>query len=302
MGKHLVDRPPPRPVAVTVREAMADLTASERKVARAFLSDYPVAGLETAGELAARAGVSTPTVVRFVTHLGFAGYAVFQRALRRDVHAQMGSPVEQYDDVLQQTPEDGVLLSSLATLRDSLDSSFRELPASEFDRAVDLLCTPGLRISVMGGRFSHVLARYLVHHLQLLRDQVAILPAEEFARIVLVGEADKHDLLVVFDYRRYDPSTVRLATEARRGGARVLLLTDPWLSPVAEHSDVVLPTRVDAPSPFDSLLPAFGLVETLVAAVTLRLGDVGRRRVERLEGLRKVLDPDAPSSLPPTER
>ena len=81
----------------------------------------------------------------------------------------------------------------------------------------------------------------------------------------------------------------------------MLLLTDPGLSPIAEHADVVLPTRVDAPSPFDSLLPAFGLVETLVAAVTLRLGEKGRHRVERLEGLREVLDPDAPSSLPPTD-
>lgn len=301
MGTHMDDRTHPRPVAATVREAMGDLTASERKVARALLSDYPVAGLETAGELAARAGVSTPTVVRFVTHLGFAGYATFQRALRREVHAQMGSPVEQYDEVLQRTSEEGVLMSSLATLRGALDASFHELPASEFDRAVDLLCTPGVRISVVGGRFSHVLAQYLVHHLQLLRDQVTVLPSDEFARIVLVGEADKDDLLVVFDYRRYDQRTVRLAAEARRGGARVLLLTDPGLSPIAEHADVVLPTRVDAPSPFDSLLPAVALVETLVAAVTLRLGEKGRHRVERLEGLREVLDPDAPSSLPPTD-
>ncbi|OLT24753.1 hypothetical protein BJF82_13125 [Kytococcus sp. CUA-901] len=155
-----------------------------------------------------------------------------------------------------------------------------------------------MRISVVGGRFSHVLAQYLVHHLQLLRDQVAVLPSDEFARIVLVGEVDKDDLLVVFDYRRYDQRTVRLAAEARRGGARVLLLTDPGLSPIAEHADVVLPTRVDAPSPFDSLLPAFGWWRRSSPQSPCGLGEKGRHRVERLEGLREVLDPDAPSSLP----
>ena len=124
-------------------------------------------------------------------------------------------------------------------------------------------------------------------------------PGDEFSRVSLVGDVTKDDLLVAFDYRRYDPSTVRLARAAHRGGARILLLTDPFLSPVSEVSDAVLATRVDSPSPFDSLVPAFALVEALVAAVTDRLGDHGRARVERLEGLREALDPHTPSALPP---
>ena len=59
----------PLGVAERTREAMGSLTASERKVARALLSMYPVAGLGTVAELAERAGVSSPTVVRFVARL-----------------------------------------------------------------------------------------------------------------------------------------------------------------------------------------------------------------------------------------
>lgn len=287
-------------VAAMTREAMGQLTVSERKAARALLSAYPVAGLETVAELADRAGVSAPTVVRFVSRLGFSGYAAFQRALMHEVHARMGSPLEQYAEKRGMPSGPDLLPYAVTTFVDALQSSFATVPPSEFEQAVGMLCSTRTRVHVVGGRFSHVLADYLVAHLQLLRANVSSVPGDEFSRVSLVGDASKDDVLVVFDYRRYDPSTVRLAREAHRNGARVLLLTDPFLSPVSEFSDAVLPTRVDSPSPFDSLVPAFALVEALVAAVTERLGDRGRSRVERLEGLRGALDPHTPSALPPS--
>jgi len=288
-------------VAALTREAMGSLTAAERRAARALLSAYPVAGLETVAQLAERAGVSAPTVVRFVARLGFSGYAAFQRALMREVHARLGSPLEQYAKQREVPQGEDLLPYVASTFVGTIDGSFGEIPGSEFARAVELLCSRRSRVHVVGGRFSHVLADYLVAHLQLLRAGVETVPGDEFSRVSLVGDAGKDDLLVVFDYRRYDPTTVRLAREVHRAGARVLLLTDPWLSPVSEFSEAVLPTRVDSPSPFDSLVPAFALVEALVAAVTERLGDTGRRRVERLEGVREALDPHTPSALPPLQ-
>lgn len=44
-------------VAELTRSAMGRLSTGERKVARALLSAYPVAGLETVAELASRSGV-----------------------------------------------------------------------------------------------------------------------------------------------------------------------------------------------------------------------------------------------------
>lgn len=286
------------PVAALVRAAMGGLSAGERKVARALLAAYPVAGLGTAAELGEQAGVSAPTVVRFVAHLGFPGYAAFQRALRHEVHVRMGSPLEQYAEQREVPPGEELLPFVSSTFARTLQASFAELPASEFERAVDLLADPRLHVHVVGGRFSHVLADYLVAHLQMLRAHVGTVPGDEFSRITLVTDARREDLLVVFDYRRYDPASVRLCSAAAAAGARVLLLTDPWLSPAAEVADVVLPTHVESPSPFDSLVPGMALVEALVTALTERLGDAGRARVERVEQVRTALDPHATSPLP----
>lgn len=290
---------PPGSVADLIRARMGELSPGERKAARALLSAYPVAGLETVAELAERAGVSPPTVVRFVSRLGFPGYPTFQRTLKREVHARMGSPLEQYAQE-REVPTGADLLPFLATTyARAVTTSFRELPTSEFSRAVDLLCQTRRQVHVVGGRFSHVLGDYLAAHLHLLRPGVASVPGDEFSRVAFVDGAGPGDLLVVCDFRRHDPSIIRLAQGAAAGGAALILLTDPWLSPIGELAEVVLPTRVESPSPFDSMVPGMALVEALITAVTEQLGETGRQRVERLEHVRHDLDPHTPSALPP---
>ena len=84
-------------IAEQIRQKLGSLSASERRVARVLLSGAPTAGLESSAKLADQAGVSGPTVSRFVTQrLGFRNYADFQQALRDEIAARVLSPVEVY--------------------------------------------------------------------------------------------------------------------------------------------------------------------------------------------------------------
>src|SRR5438552_19165674 len=85
-------------VAELVRQHQANLSPAERKLARVFLASYPIAGLESVARFAERAGVSAPTVTRFITKLGFRGYPEFQEALRLEVQARLSSPLARYRD------------------------------------------------------------------------------------------------------------------------------------------------------------------------------------------------------------
>ena len=273
-----------RPMNAQVREALDRLSSSERKVGRAILANYPIAGLGTVAELAERAGVSPPTVVRFVSRLGFSGYPAFQKQLVREVHERLGSPLEQYgrDDLL---PADGDLARAGRVFASSIAATIGELPPSEFERTVGLL-SDARRVRLVGGRFSRLLAEYLGAHLMLLRGDVQVIGGDEFSRLSVVADARRGDVIVVFDYRRYDPRIVRLAQRSAERGADLILFTDQWLSPAAEHAATVLPARVEAPSPFDSLVGALAVVETVVAAVTDRLGEAGRERLASMESMR----------------
>ncbi|GGL99094.1 MurR/RpiR family transcriptional regulator [Nakamurella endophytica] len=285
-------------VAALVRERLATFSPSERKVARVLLAGYPIAGLETVAELAGRANVSPPTVVRFVSRLGFSGHPAFQRALRHELHTNLGSPLAQYAKNLHPGGPEALLPHASDVFTTNLAESFHELPRTEFDAAVRLLCDPRKRVHLAGGRFSRLLAEYLTLHLQMLRSDAAMAPEEETARLGLVADSSKSDVLVIFDYRRYDTESVLFARRMADRGCAVVLLTDSGLSPAADVASVVLPARVESPSPFDSLVPAMAMVEALIASIGERLGEQGRRRLELIERMRSGAGAEsaAPSS------
>jgi len=277
---------PVRPtIAELVRENMIQLTASERKVARALLASYPLAGLEPLRELSGRALVSMPTVVRFVIRLGFEGYPAFQQSLRAEVQERISSPSNRFDPQLSSLAPAGLIASSFGHLTKSLEATADGLGSHEFEAAVGLLSDSKRRISALGGRVSHVLATHLVNQLKDLRGDVKVQPGGSTRLMAELFGITKRDVLVVFDYKRYQRDTVTFAQQAARRGASLILITDPLLSPIADVAEQMLTFSVQALPPFDSPIGGFAIVETLLAGVAARLGEAGRARISQMEEL-----------------
>jgi len=271
-------------VAERLRHRLAELTPAERKVAQALMADYPVAGLEPVARLAAAAGVSPPTVVRLVAKLAFGNYAEFQHSLKAEVSARLSSPLEMHAERSGGTSVDA-LRRTERLLCDGISSSLGTLPPAEFENAVALLAEPRRSVTMLGGRFSSMLAEYLAAHLRILRPRVRFVPAAGADRATCVLDLGRRDVLVAFDYRRYQRDTVRLAVTAKKQGAMVIAFTDPYLSPLSAHADVILTSSVASPSPFDALTPAVALAEAVIAALVDRLGDAPRARMARYDAL-----------------
>jgi DNA-binding MurR/RpiR family transcriptional regulator len=283
-----------RAVSEVLRQNLAGFTPAERKVARELLADYPRAGLETVARLAQRAHVSPPSVVRLVTKLGYSGFPDFQEHLRQEVAARSKSALAQYPDVppTGDTPADrGALARTEEVITAGIRQTFEAVPADRLAAAVNLICDPARRVFTIGGRFSGHAAGYLNAHLQLLRATSAAVPTEAMDRAARLLDIGRRDVVIAYDFRRYQHDTVAFGQTAQKQGAALIVFTDPWLSPLAVNADVVFPCTVTAPSPFDSLSPALALTEALIAAVTDCLGDASRRRIERFESLQRDLAP-----------
>jgi len=271
-------------VAERLQLRLADLTPAERKVARVLLAEYPVRGLQPIAKLAAAAGVSAPTVVRLVSKLSFDSYAGFQRSLKSEVSARLSSPLAMHAG--RPAADLGDPLSRSEHLFcDGIRSSFARLPRAEFEQAVRLLADQRRSVTMIGGRFSSMLAEYLAAHLRVLRPNVHVISSAGADRTSTLLDIGRRDILVAFDYRRYQHDTVRAAVTARQQGATLIAFTDPYLSPLAAHADVILTSSVQSPSPFDALTPAVALVEAVIAALVDRLGDQPLARMARYDAL-----------------
>jgi DNA-binding MurR/RpiR family transcriptional regulator len=97
-------------------------------------------------------------------------------------------------------------------------------------------------------------------------------------------DARKGDVVVIMDFRRYEPNAMTLAELAKKRGCTIVLFTDVWLSPVSQLADVVIPLAVEA-SLFDSLTALFATVESLVPSIVRRLGSRALDRMDSLEGV-----------------
>ncbi|MDQ2067802.1 MurR/RpiR family transcriptional regulator [Xinfangfangia sp. CPCC 101601] len=279
------------------------LTPSDLKVARALLADYPAAGLNTVAQLAAIAGVSGPTVVRFVSRLGFDGFPEFQKALLAEVQARMNSPLAMIDaGKATAVPQEQIYQEVIRTCVGMLETTADMVLAAEFDMAARLVSDPSYRLHFIGGRFSGYLAGMLWQHICQLRTDCMMVSNSQPDRIDSLVDIGRRDLIVAFDYRRYQTDTIQYVTASAERGAQVVLFTDPWTSPLAAYAKVVISAPVEGPSPFDTMVPALAQVEALIAAVTTRLSATSRGRIAEIEALRKHsgITEDQHSPLPKT--
>lgn len=268
-------------ISESVTDLMDTLPASERRAAQTLISNYPVVGLKTVAEFAAQAGVSSPTILRFVARLGFSNYAEFQAALQDELAAQLQSPLSRRD-AANAGPQGSFAEAAIDNIRET----FRHVSARQTDAIARLLADSRARIYLAGGRFTDPLARYLAAHLMLLRGNVFHLAGQEHGwrdRLVDIG---KRDVVVVFDIRRYQETVIHFAEQAKARGATVVLFTDQWLSPAARFARHVVAGRVAVPSPWDSSAALFVATEALIAATTTALAARAARRMAEIEQFR----------------
>ena len=269
-----------RTVADLTTAALPTLSRAERQVGRVLLGDYPSAGLSTAAGLAQEARVSPPTVLRFAQSLGFTGFPDLQRALREELRLRSSGPINRVDDevVPGGSARETVLHFARAQSERAVDSLGR-IPESSWDAAVSVLSDPGKRIVLAGGRFSYLLAYHLGLHLEQLRPGVRMINDPDGRDLGTVLDLGRRDVVVLFDFHRYQRSASDLATAAQRRGATLVLVTDSLACPIAPRADVVLDVTSDAGQTFQSMSAAFLLTEQLLTLVVDRMGEPALTRL-----------------------
>lgn len=284
----------PATLADRITASLPSLTNAERRAARALLARYPTTGIETVALFAERAGVSAPTILRFIAKLGFDGYGDFRRELRRELEAQAQYP-------LTRPPEADSAASGLAKLgrrlSDTIGDSLAMCERGELDRLVSALSDERRDVYLLGGDFTDVAARHLEFHLRKMRPRVRLMDHDLIRRADQLTDLRRRDLFILFDIRRYQRDSVDTARLAAARGASVVLITDQWMSDAAEVADLVFRTRVDGPSRWDSLVGMIAFVEILAQAYDEQVWSRSRQRIEVIERHRQALwstEPGAP--------
>lgn len=282
-------------------------TRSEQKIARVLLANYPAAGLSTVASLAGAAGVSAPTVIRFVKELGYDSFKDFQDELRQELSARETSTLQQVTKPAGTGASQGVGrggsthpesseaqgAGSPHELAEIVDDTISKLPSKELKQAVALLSKQSRRIISCGGDYSQVAAEHLVLQLTQVRAHVSVLPHKPVLAAATICDSKKDDVLCVYDVRRYSKRSYTIASAAKAHGLKIVLFTDRWLSPIASIADAVIPVEVASSSGNDSTVAMLAATELICNETAQQLGAASAKRLSKLDELRlKIENPE----------
>ncbi|SOH92246.1 transcriptional regulator, RpiR family [Monaibacterium marinum] len=272
-------------IAERIQSQLDTLTRAERQLAHSILENYPASGLGPLSALARDAQVSAPTVARMVLKLGFKGYPDFQAELREELRAKVQSPIAKHDTWAEGAPSGHVLNSFTEAVIDNIRLTLAQVEPALFDAACALIGDTKRPLFIVGGRVTHTIAEYLFLHMQVVRRGVTHIQSTSNAWPHYLLDAQEGDVFVIFDMRRYENNTLKLAEMAHEKGAKIILFTDQWRSPIHSVADICFSNRIVVPSAWDSMATTLLLVETVISAVQDVNWQTTRGRMETLEDM-----------------
>lgn len=265
-----------------VAVAQPTLTPKMARLA-AFVSDnYVRVAFMSTRELAAAAGVSLATVVRFPAVLGYQNFDALRGSIQDRVNFDL-TAVER----LQQLPTAN--RSPAALLRRIIDAdceslralahTFSEPQIERFNNAV----LAAERVTILGFRYVSPLATFFGYSLGKIKPNVQWYTQADSSLYDRVRLTDDGDLFIVLAFARYSAELVALARYAHRLGIRLLAITDSPLSPVLPLAEVTLFAKPSMLDFVGSLAAPAALINCLVSELGVRLGEQARARLQTLE-------------------
>lgn len=254
----------------SIQARSGDLAASEAKVIDVLLADPLFVGASTTAQVAARAGVSPPTVIRAVRAIGFSGFTELKIEIARARGTtRFFAPA---DELAADASTAAVLGTSIRAGTDALTALGGAIELSALDEAVGLI-EHARQVFAFGSGPSAMVAADAVFRLRTLgvmsigiQDYLSAMIA---ARLLCPG-----DVIIAVSSTGRTPSTLAVADAASSAGASLIALTNQYDTPLASLADIAL---VVGGAPLPAQMAAAGsrlaqlvVIDALVAALALR--------------------------------
>ena len=263
-----------------------EFTPTERKPAQLLLDKFPMIGLETVAQFAKLAGVSGPTVLRLINKLGFKGYLEFQNKLRQELQERLETPIQKSKGTPKKTEAFTEIVRGFQnTVCQNINDSLNNISLSDISSVIQSLSNLERSVYLLGGRYTDVLARHFYLHLHAIRDNVWHIEGQTSTWAEYILDIQKDDIVIIFDIRRYQSNTAIFAKRATDRGAKIILFTDQWYSPISHHAHQVFSFQIKVPSNWDSSAAILTMVDIILAQLTKRLWEKIKDRLESREAI-----------------
>ena len=259
---------------IRIKSTLSSLAPAEHRVGKLLLSDPRTFSTLPVTELAERASVSKPTVVRFCRSMGYEGLSDFKLKLAGSlsegvpfIHRNVGAQ-DSSNDVLVKVIDNTVT----AFLKYRNDASSAQIDKAA--EAIALTHKKGKRLEFFGVGNSGIVAQDAQHKFFRLGFHT-ISHSDGHMQIMSASLLGPGDCLVVFSNSGRTRDLLDSCEIAKKNGATTIVVTASG-SPLANAGKIHLaadhPESYEKFSPMVSRLLHLMIVDVLATAVALRIG------------------------------
>lgn len=259
------------------------LSKGQKLIAQYILESYDKAAFMTAAKLGEKVGVSESTVVRFANVLDYDGYPNLQKELQEMIKTRL-TTLQRIEMSSDYTNEESILKNVLSSDMDNINLTLEEIDPDVFQSAVNSI-VKAKNIYIVAFRSSTALAEFLGFYLNLIRSNIHVVTysiGEIYEQLIRLSS---DDLVIGIGFPRYSKKTIECLDYAKTTGAKVVVITDSVLSPLASYSDYTLIAKSNMESFVDSLVAPLSVLNALIISVGIKEKDKLAKSFATLEDI-----------------
>lgn len=247
------------------------LSKGQKLIAEFILKHYDKAAFMTASKLGTSVGVSESTVVRFANELGYEGYPELQKSLQDIVKVKL-TTVQRLELTNSLVDPENALKGVLKADMENIRATLEKINERTFEEMINAIFE-AKNIYIIGLRSSNTLADFLAFYLNLFLDNVKPVHqgySDIFEQMIKLSDKD---LVIGIGFPRYSQKTIEALDFAKSRGAKVAVITDSLLSPLASRADYSLIAQSNMASFVDSLVAPLSVINAVIVSVGMKRKD-----------------------------
>ncbi len=270
------------------------LTKSQEKIADYCIRNIEWVGMSSSMEVAKAIGVSDVSMTRFARSIGFAGYTELKNAIYNSIANRNGNGEDTLSlleraNLSRQKFGDYISAEDyLSMIRTNMERTIQNNSAASIENAIDMLHKAEHRF-VIGFRGCFGISAQCAWLMRFVTEHVITINEEGPDCIGRLEDAGPKDCVLIFSLSRFYRLELKLAELAHKLGAKICLITNSAVSPLAAYADVVLIAETETASFFNSAMSVNMLSEYLITGLYLRRTENYKKRVAIRDNITEYL-------------
>lgn len=240
-------------------------TNTQKDLTNYLISNINDVAFFTADTIAEKVNSTPSSVIRFAKRIGYRGYPELQKDLQNLIIDKI-SVVEELETNKKFDSSKAETTIKLSLKKDfsNLNNLIKEINENSIKKFVNIIISSQKKY-IITNRSAFSLGHFFFFQLKKMVSGVFLLSNFDDGIFDMLRELNSEDVILAISFPRFTKLTINFAQYAKKGGAKLISITDKKTSPLHKISDICLFCPYESSAFFNSNVAAMALINAILS-------------------------------------